>query len=82
MTSRKITSVDTPQRCSTTDQGVATDPLAISKSDIAVDQSRFKILLQCMRGQVAVGEIAEMLDLSQSLVSHHLRLRRYINISI
>lgn len=85
MTSRKTTSVDTPQRCSTTDHGAAADPLALSQSDIAVlaetfrllgDQSRLKILLQCMRGSVAVGEIAETLDLSQSLVSHHLRLLR------
>ncbi|WP_085842677.1 ArsR/SmtB family transcription factor [Aeromonas caviae] len=40
------------------------------------DQSRLKILLQCMHGSVAVGDIAEALDLSQSLVSHHLRLLR------
>ncbi|WP_434096028.1 ArsR/SmtB family transcription factor [Vibrio metschnikovii] len=29
-----------------------------------------------MRGSVAVGDIAETLDLSQFLVSHHLRLLR------
>ncbi|MCU3616300.1 metalloregulator ArsR/SmtB family transcription factor, partial [Enterobacter hormaechei subsp. oharae] len=30
----------------------------------------------CMRGSVSVGDIAESLQLSQSLVSHHLRLLR------
>ena len=65
--------------------GTTTDVLALSQSDVAVlaetfrllgDQSRLKILLQCMRGSVAVGDIAGSLDLSQSLVSHHLRLLR------
>ena len=82
MTSRKTTSADTAQ-CSTTSHDAATDALAMSQSDVAVlaetfrllgDQSRF--LLQCMHGSVAVGDIAEALDLSQSLVSHHLRLLR------
>ncbi|MFV0283411.1 MAG: ArsR/SmtB family transcription factor [Castellaniella sp.] len=40
------------------------------------DPSRLKIMLYCMQGASAVGEIAENLDLSQSLVSHHLRLLR------
>ncbi len=40
------------------------------------DPSRLRILLQCMRGATPVGDIAENLDLSQSLVSHHLRLLR------
>lgn len=84
MTSRKTTSADTAQ-CSTTSHDAATDALAMSQSDVAVlaetfrllgDQSRLKILLQCMHGSVAVGDIAEALDLSQSLVSHHLRLLR------
>ena len=84
MTSRKTTSADTAQ-CSTTSHDAATDALAMSQSDVAVlaetfrllgDQSRLKIQLQCMHGSVAVGDIAEALDLSQSLVSHHLRLLR------
>ena len=84
MTSRKTTSADTAQ-CSTTSHDAATDALAMSQSDVAVlaetfrllgDQSRLKILLLCMRGSVAVGDIAGSLDLSQSLVSHHLRLLR------
>lgn len=40
------------------------------------DPSRLRILLQCMRNPVPVGEIADTLNLSQSLVSHHLRLLR------
>ncbi len=40
------------------------------------DPSRLKILLHCMDGPKAVTDIAEALDLSQSLVSHHLRLLR------
>lgn len=63
MTSRKTTSADTAQ-CSTTSHDAATDALAMSQSDVAVlaetfrllgDQSRLKILLQCMHGSVAVG---------------------------
>ena len=84
MTSRKTTSAAIVQ-CSTSNHGTTTDVLALSQSDVAVlaetfrllgDQSRLKILLQCMRGSVAVGDIAGSLDLSQSLVSHHLRLLR------
>lgn len=40
------------------------------------DPSRLKILLSCMPGPISVGDIAEKLDLSLSLVSHHLRLLR------
>ncbi|UDM09145.1 metalloregulator ArsR/SmtB family transcription factor [Halomonas sp. NyZ770] len=85
MTAQKTTSPDTSQSCATTGHGAAIDPLALSQSDVAVlaetfrllgDQSRLKILLHCMRGSVAVGDIADSLDLSQSLVSHHLRLLR------
>ena len=35
-----------------------------------------RIVLQCLDGPTAVGEIAERLGLSPSLVSHHLRLLR------
>ena len=84
MTSRKTTS-SAIAHCSTSSHGATTDVLALSQSDVAVlaetfrllgEQSRLKILLQCMRGSVAVGDIADSLDLSQSLVSHHLRLLR------
>lgn len=40
------------------------------------DPSRLKILLSCLAGPISVGDIAERLDLSPSLVSHHLRLLR------
>lgn len=40
------------------------------------DPTRLRILLYCLGGPQSVGSIAEGLDLSQSLVSHHLRLLR------
>lgn len=40
------------------------------------DPTRLSILLFCLSGSRSVGEIAEGLELSQSLVSHHLRLLR------
>lgn len=40
------------------------------------DPSRLKILLCCMEGPQPVSEIGAALGLSQSLVSHHLRLLR------
>ncbi len=40
------------------------------------DTTRLRILLCCLSRPVAVGAIAAELDLSQSLVSHHLRLLR------
>jgi DNA-binding transcriptional ArsR family regulator len=40
------------------------------------DPTRLKVLLLCLSGPKSVGEIAERLDLSQTLVSHHLRLLR------
>lgn len=58
---------------------------ALSQNDITIlaetfrllgDPSRLKILLCCLEGSSSVGEIADRLALSQSLVSHHLRLLR------
>ena len=40
------------------------------------DPSRLAILILCLNGPVAVGDIAGKLALSPSLVSHHLRLLR------
>jgi len=40
------------------------------------DSSRLRIILTCLRTPTSVGEIAERLGLSPSLVSHHLRLLR------
>lgn len=40
------------------------------------DPSRLRIVLCCLQGSLSVSEIADQLELSQSLVSHHLRLLR------
>ena len=40
------------------------------------DPTRLRIVLACMPAAIAVSEIATSLDLSSSLVSHHLRLLR------
>ena len=40
------------------------------------DPTRLRILFFCLDGPRSVGDIAESLDLSQTLVSHHLRLLR------
>lgn len=38
------------------------------------DPTRLRIILACLDEPISVGEIAEQLSLSPSLVSHHLRL--------
>lgn len=67
------------------DQDPAPDYAALPANDIQIlaetfrllgDPSRLRILLACMSGPISVGDIAEKLDLSLSLVSHHLRLLR------
>jgi DNA-binding transcriptional ArsR family regulator len=40
------------------------------------DPTRLRIVLSCLPAPIAVGGIAASLDLSSSLVSHHLRLLR------
>lgn len=40
------------------------------------DPSRLRIILACLESPTSVGDIAERLGLSNSLVSHHLRLLR------
>ena len=40
------------------------------------DPTRLKILIHCLDGPVAVGDLARLTGASQSLVSHHLRLLR------
>jgi DNA-binding transcriptional ArsR family regulator len=40
------------------------------------DNTRLRIVLACLDEPVAVNDIASRLDLSASLVSHHLRLLR------
>lgn len=40
------------------------------------DPTRLRIILACLAEPISVGNIATRLDLSPSLVSHHLRLLR------
>ncbi|HAJ90421.1 MAG TPA: transcriptional regulator [Rhodospirillaceae bacterium] len=40
------------------------------------DLNRLKIAILCLEGSVCVSDIAKQTELSQSLVSHHLRLLR------
>jgi len=40
------------------------------------DPTRLRIVLACLAQPIAVGDIAASLELSSSLVSHHLRLLR------
>jgi DNA-binding transcriptional ArsR family regulator len=40
------------------------------------DATRLRIVLACLPAPIAVGDIAAGLELSSSLVSHHLRLLR------
>jgi ArsR family transcriptional regulator, lead/cadmium/zinc/bismuth-responsive transcriptional repressor len=40
------------------------------------EPSRLSIVVSCLDGPLSVGEITSRLGLSQSLVSHHLRLLR------
>jgi DNA-binding transcriptional ArsR family regulator len=40
------------------------------------DPTRLRIVLACLAQPIAVGDIATRLELSSSLVSHHLRLLR------
>nr|WP_300313279.1 metalloregulator ArsR/SmtB family transcription factor [Halomonas sp.] len=56
-----------------------------SQNDIAIlaetfhllgEPTRLRILFFCLREPKSVGDISESLDLSQTLVSHHLRLLR------
>lgn len=40
------------------------------------DASRLSIVMSCLSSPISVGEIANKTQLSQTLVSHHLRLLR------
>lgn len=44
------------------------------------DGTRLRIMLALFLGRMAVGEIAERLGLSQSLVSHNLRLMKAVRL--
>lgn len=72
------------RNCSATDYGTEPDLSMLSQNEIGLlseifhllgDQSRLRILLYCMRGSVSVGDIAESLQLSQSLVSCYQRCK-------
>ena len=61
------------------------DPSSLSPNEVTIlaetfrllgDPSRLRIVLCCLNGPIPVSEIAERLELSVSLVSHHLRLLR------
>ena len=43
---------------------------------LLADTTRLSIVLECMDREVSAGEIANSLNVSPSLVSHHLRLLR------
>lgn len=87
-----MTSVNTkatpPAQCPAETTGGTSHPLdhnTLSQNEVTIlaetfrllgDPSRLRILLCCLPGPISVGDIAEKLDLSHSLVSHHLRLLR------
>ncbi len=43
---------------------------------LLADPTRLSIVVVCMEREIPAGDIADKLDLSASLVSHHLRLLR------
>ena len=43
---------------------------------LLADPTRLSIVVVCMEREISAGDIASKLDLSASLVSHHLRLLR------
>jgi DNA-binding transcriptional ArsR family regulator len=62
---------------SKTKKAVLSDDDATALADLfrlLGDPTRLKIVVACLRTPLAVSDIAERLDLSVSLVSHHLRL--------
>ena len=75
----------TSRKSASSSRGGGADPASLSHNDVTIlaetfrllgDPSRLRIMLCCMKGSLSVGDIAESLELSQSLVSHHLRLLR------
>lgn len=66
-------------------QSIPSHPISSQSQDLVVlaetfrllgDPTRLRILFFCLQGPQAVGDIAAALELSQALVSHHLRLLR------
>ena len=71
--------------CPSDDPAPLDEALGDRQAEIAVvaetfkllgDPTRLKILIACLAEPVAVGDIAERVEASPSLVSHHLRLLR------
>jgi DNA-binding transcriptional ArsR family regulator len=68
-----------PTRKRATKTAIKTDSSVAELSDLfrlLGDPTRLRIVLACVEKAIAVGDIAAQLDLSGSLVSHHLRLLR------
>ena len=58
---------------------MATDSDVVELADmfrLLGDTTRLRIVLACLDDPISVGDIAGQLELSPSLVSHHLRLLR------
>ena len=71
----------TSRKPASTPHGASADLTSLSHNDVTILAETFRLLgdpsrLKIMKGSTSVGDIAETLDLSQSLVSHHLRLLR------
>jgi len=61
------------------DQRAVDDELAAQAADLfrmLGDPSRLRLMIHCRFAEPSVGELARALGLSESLVSHHLRLLR------
>ena len=65
---------DTPARLAPLDDGRTVELAETFR--LMGDASRLKIVLACLNGPLSVSEIAKRVELSASLVSHHLRLLR------
>ncbi len=63
-----------PERLATLDEDTVNQLAEMFR--LMGDPTRLRIVLDCLRGPRAVGDIANRLGLSSSLVSHHLRLLR------
>jgi ArsR family transcriptional regulator, lead/cadmium/zinc/bismuth-responsive transcriptional repressor len=58
-------------------KSILSDDHAVALADLfrlLGDPTRLKIVVSCLRTPLAVSDIADRLELSVSLVSHHLRL--------
>lgn len=84
-TSSPSTSGSSTSGSSTSTRSALTPSIPAQSQDLAIlaetfrllgDPTRLRILFFCLQGPQAVGEIAAALELSQALVSHHLRLLR------